>query len=88
MKPERPRIEILQEFHAAPDDALFDQVTVAAVRDCKPSTLERDRWAGGGIPYRKLRGRHVRYQKRDVLVWLNQHAPVTSTTAAGQRQGV
>ena len=79
MKLRKTRLEYLQEFDAAHPDVLFDQKVTAAVRDCTESTLERDRWAGGGIPFRRI-GRSVRYQKRDILDWLSQHPLQTSTT--------
>lgn len=37
------RINLLEEFNAAPDTAWFGQSTVAAVRRCSESTVERDR---------------------------------------------
>ena len=67
---QKSRNELLQEFDTAPDTALFDQNMVAAIRGCSPKTLERDRWAGGGIPFRKL-GRQVRYRKTDILAWID-----------------
>lgn len=78
----KDRAAILREFDAAPDTALFAQNVVAAVRDCSEATLERDRWAGGGIPYRKI-GRAVRYCKRDVVAWLDSYATLTSTSVQG-----
>lgn len=63
------RIDLLNQFNSAPDDALFNQVTIAAVRDCSTATLERDRWAGTGITFLKI-GRSVKYRKSDVLAWL------------------
>ncbi|WP_333874798.1 helix-turn-helix transcriptional regulator [Methylobacter sp.] len=75
------RIDLLNQFNAAPDDALFDQKTIAAVRDCSLATMERDRWAGTGIPFIKL-GRSVKYRKADVLLWLDKHHPQQSTSSA------
>lgn len=90
MKTERTRIELLREFDAASLDTLFDQKVTAAVRDCAESTLERDRWAGGGIPFLRI-GRSIRYRKRDVLNWLGQYSPQASTSdptpARRQQQG-
>ena len=60
------RIELILEFEAAPESALFDQKTVAAVKGCSTAKLERDRWAGTGIPFLKD-GRRVLYLKGDVL---------------------
>ena len=43
--------------------------------------LRRKRWEGGqdSIPYRKL-GSSVRYAESDVLSWIEQHLPQTSTS--------
>lgn len=71
--------ELISSFWQSPDEAYFDQGTVAPVIGCMPKTLERDRWRGQGIPFRKVGGR-VLYQKKDVIQWLNSHALVTSTS--------
>ena len=76
----KPRIELLVDFEQAPDTALFNQQTIAAVRDCSTATLERDRWAGSGIPFLKF-GRSVKYRKSEVLTWLSTHASRLSTSA-------
>ncbi len=73
------RTKTLAEFYAAPDEALFNQLKIANIRDCSTATMERDRWAGGGIPFIKI-GRAVKYRKADVLEWLAQHQPQTSTS--------
>ncbi|MGZ4956189.1 MAG: helix-turn-helix domain-containing protein [Methylobacter sp.] len=75
------RTKALAEFYSAPDTSLFNQTIVALVRDCSTATLERDRWAGGGIPFIKI-GRAVKYRKTDVLAWLEQYQPQQSTSAA------
>lgn len=75
------RLNLLEEFSLAPDSAWFGQLTVAAVRHCSESTIERDRWSGGGVPFVKC-GRSVRYRKTDILQWLAKHKPVQSTTEA------
>jgi hypothetical protein len=67
--PQPSRADLIRAFDAAPDSALFDQTTVAAVKDCSTAKLERDRWAGTGIPYVKD-GWRVRYRKSDVLAAL------------------
>ncbi|MDD2760032.1 MAG: hypothetical protein PHH11_07035 [Methylomonas sp.] len=74
------RIELLSDFEKAPDTALFSQKTIAAVRDCSTATLERDRWAGTGIPFVKF-GHSVKYRKSDVMNWLNKHVARQSTSA-------
>lgn len=80
MKTEKTRIELLEEFEAACLNALFHQRVPAAVRDCSESTMERDRWAGRGIPFLRI-GRSIRYRKRDILDWLSQYRPQTSTSS-------
>jgi hypothetical protein len=60
MKPRSTRIELLYEYEQAPEDTLFSQETVAAIRVCSLATLERERWAGTGIRFLKI-GRSVRY---------------------------
>lgn len=84
MKPEMlfshpDRAFLLQEFHSAPLETWFSQNTVAAVRGCSVATVERDRWAGLGIPFIKC-GRSVRYTKKAILDWLEKHTPTRSTT--------
>lgn len=64
--PKKSRIELAREFAESHDDALVTTGQVAAWLDCSEAKLERDRWAGVGIPYIK-HGRHVRYVKRVVL---------------------
>jgi hypothetical protein len=73
------RTKALAEFYAASNDALFNQIIVAHIRDCSTATMERDRWAGGGIPFIKI-GRAVKYRKADVLEWLAQYLPQNSTS--------
>jgi len=73
------RTEALAEFYNAPETSLFNQIVVAYVRDCSTATMERDRWAGGGIPFIKI-GRAVKYRKTDVLGWLDQCQVQNSTS--------
>ena len=75
------RTEALNEFYNAPDSALFNQTTVAAIRECSKFTMERDRWNGNGIPFIKI-GRAVRYRKSDVLAWLEKCQTFNSTSEA------
>lgn len=77
--PLQNRVQALDEFYSAPDSSLFNQITVAQVRDCSKATMERDRWSGGGIPFIKI-GRSVKYRKSDVLHWLDQYQPKNSTS--------
>ena len=52
------RLDLLKEFESAPESSLFSQQTIAAVLSCSTQLLERNRWAGTGIPYLKI-GRKV-----------------------------
>lgn len=70
---------LLQEFWQSPDEALFNQTIIAAVRCCSNSTLERERWAGNGIPFIKIKHKCL-YRKADVVNWLNQHKCNLSTS--------
>lgn len=73
------RTKALAEFYSAPETSLFNQIVVAYVRDCSKATMERDRWAGGGIPFIKI-GRAVKYRKSDVLGWLDKCQAQNSTS--------
>jgi len=81
MKTEITRLSRITEYEQSPDTALFTKDTVAAIRNCSLSTIERDRWAGTGIPFLKI-GRLVRYRKSDIRFWLDSHHSVQSTTQA------
>lgn len=59
---------------------LLNQKQVAEIIGFSEAWLERKRWEGGGIPYRKL-GRSVRYDERDVLDWIEAHGKQNSTSA-------
>jgi len=78
MKPEEIRL-LMKDYETAPDDTVFSQATVAAVRRCSIFTVERDRWAGTGVPFRKM-GRLVRYYKCDIQQWLAEHPVLFSTS--------
>lgn len=81
MKTETSRLNLIAEFEAAPDTTWFNQEMVAAIRACSLATIERDRWAGTGIPFVKM-GRLVRYRKIDIQNWLHSHLAFQSTTQA------
>src|SRR5271170_679373 len=81
MKLEKSRLELIKEYQLATEETLFSQVTVAALRYCSLATIERDRWAGIGVPFVKM-GRLVRYRKLDIRDWLQSHQPFQSTTQA------
>ena len=73
------RAQILADFYNSPSESLHSANTIAVVRGCSIATLDRDRWNGGGIPYKKV-GRAVRYKKSEVLAWLDQHETQRSTS--------
>lgn len=79
MQDETLRLSLMKEYELSPDDTLFSQLTIAAMRRCSLATIERDRWAGTGVPFIKI-GRLVRYRKRDIRTWLNAQPVVQSTT--------
>ena len=72
------RLQLINEFESAPDSTLFNQNTLAAVLNCSTQLLERNRWAGQGVPYLKI-GRKVLYRKSDVLGFLQQQKVYHST---------
>lgn len=63
------RLQLLQEFDLASSTTLFSQQTLCAVLDCSEATVERNRWAGIGVPFYKI-GRSVKYKKSDILAYL------------------
>ena len=77
------RIQLLNEFESAPEAALFNQHTLAAVFNCSKQLLERNRWAGTGVPYLKIGGK-VLYRKRDILDFLQQQKLYCSTSDEGR----
>lgn len=79
MKIKLPRLELIHQYEQAPNSALFSQETVAALLDCSLALIERDRWAGTGIPFVKI-GRMVRYRKIDINTWLGGHESFQSTS--------
>ncbi|MBV9180438.1 MAG: DNA-binding protein [Acidobacteria bacterium] len=58
-------------FWAAPDEALFAMPTIAVVLGCSVAKLERDRWQGRGIKFRKIDGL-VRARKADVVARIQE----------------
>ncbi|MCR9192550.1 MAG: DNA-binding protein [Gammaproteobacteria bacterium] len=76
------RIQLLNEFESAPHSALFNQNTLAAILNCSTQLLERNRWAGEGVPYIKI-GRKVLYRKREVLDFIQRQKTYHSTSDAG-----
>lgn len=76
------RLQLINEFESAPDSMLFNQNTLAAILDCSTQLLERNRWAGVGVPYIKIGGK-VLYRKSDVLAFLQQQKIYQSTSEQG-----
>lgn len=84
MSTQKPsRLHFLNEFESAPSSSLFNQQTIAAVLSCSTQLLERNRWAGSGVPYIKI-GHKVLYRKSDVLDFLQQQKVYRSTSDTGQ----
>ncbi|WP_019218394.1 helix-turn-helix domain-containing protein [Legionella tunisiensis] len=77
------RLQLINEFESAPDSMLFNQNTLAAILDCSTQLLERNRWAGAGVPYIKIGGK-VLYRKSDVIAFLQQQKIYQSTSDQGQ----
>ena len=77
------RLQLINEFESAPDSTLFNQTTLAAILNCSTQLLERNRWAGQGVPYIKM-GRKVLYRKSEVLHFLKQLKTYRSTSDQGQ----
>lgn len=73
------RLQLLNEFESAPNSTLFNQNTLAAVLNCSTQLLERNRWAGTGLPYIKI-GRKVLYRKSEVLDFLQRQQVYRSTS--------
>lgn len=76
------RLQLINEFESAPSTMLFNQITLAAILDCSTQLLERNRWAGQGVPYLKI-GRKVLYRKQDILNYLQQQKLYCSTSDTG-----
>jgi hypothetical protein len=82
----RPRLELLAEFEAAPSSTLLPQSYLAAICNCSESTIARDRGLGRGCPYIRI-GKRVLYCKLDILKWLEQHRPGLSDAPASAASG-
>ncbi len=67
----KSRLEMVNEFWASPDQALFTQETLSAVTGLSHSFFERARWIGDGPNFIKL-SRVVRYKKSEVIAWMEQ----------------
>ena len=65
---------------------LLDQNEVSPLIHKSVAWLERKRWEGGGILYRKV-GRHVLYEESDVLAWIEKHPKRQSTSDTGKGVG-
>lgn len=76
------RLQLLNEFESAPNSTLFNQTTLAAILNCSTQLLERNRWAGEGVPYIKI-GRKVLYRKSEILDFLARQKVYRSTSDEG-----
>ena len=56
---------------------LLNQKEVASIIRKSEAWLERQRWLGEGIPYRKI-GRSVRYQEDDILSFLEEQPKINT----------
>ena len=56
---------------------LLNQKEVALIIRKSEAWLERQRWLGEGLPYRKV-GRHVLYDEQDVLAFLEAQPRILS----------
>ena len=54
---------------------LLNQKEVSVIIRKSEAWLERQRWLGEGIPYRKI-GRSVRYQEDDILSFLKEQPKI------------
>jgi hypothetical protein len=72
--------EVLNIFWLAPPMSLFDQNVLSIVLQRSTASLERDRYIGTGIPFKRV-GRQIRYVKQDVLDWLQNTAPTVFSTS-------
>lgn len=58
----------------------LNEKEVSALISKSVAWLQRARWEGGGIPYRKI-GRSVRYLENEVLEWLEHNAQKCDSTS-------
>jgi hypothetical protein len=56
---------------------LLNQKEVSVIIRKSEAWLERQRWLGEGIPYRKI-GRSVRYQEDDILSFLEEQPKINT----------
>jgi predicted DNA-binding transcriptional regulator AlpA len=76
---------IVAAFALLPDDALVDEIAVAAFCDLPRKSIQRLRWEGDGPPYLKFGLRSVRYRAGDVRRWrASRSSSVYPHTAAAQ----
>lgn len=76
----KKRNDLIDQFYEAPMSALFNQEVIAAVLACSTALMERNRWAGKGVPFIKI-NHSVRYRKSDVLEWLENFLPQSKNSA-------
>ena len=62
-------------MHSSKFPRLLNQKEVASIIRKSEAWLERQRWLGEGIPYRKI-GRNVFYQEDDILIFLEEQPKI------------
>jgi len=62
-------------MHSSKFPRLLNQKEVASIIRKSEAWLERQRWLGEGIPYRKI-GRNVLYQEDDILSFLEEQPKI------------
>jgi len=62
---------------------LLKQAEVSQIIRKSPAWLERKRWEGGGLPYRKI-GRNVFYEEAEVYKWIDEQPRMNSTSDKGE----
>ena len=80
----KTRADLLAQFEALPDGAIVPEAMAAAVRDRKPSSLQRERHMGTGPAYVKD-GAKVGYVKR-ALVEHQRRCTITPALSASNSE--
>ena len=97
--PKPSRAVLLVEYNLLPENARINEQMLSAVLLCSLAKLQRDRWAGGGIPFireggtskadkngrTQVFGGKVFYIKKDVETHLASKLTLSSTSALAQR---
>ena len=83
MSQNRNRNEQTHSIKIPSRPTLLNQKEVSKIIRKSEAWLERKRWEGSGIPYRKM-GHHVFYEEIDVIDWVEQYQKITNTS---QKEG-